>query len=122
MRNAQGGQWFGGERVIIDPEWEVGEQLMKTGYAINGDLIDVFLEDDGAKVLKVMLEREEFVQVGGDEDDLSRNWKGNEAEIRCGKFGELLAQVIGADVGEISLDGRVERCVEWLGGIMVEML
>jgi len=66
--NAQGGRWFGGERVVIDPEWEVSEQKRTTGYAVNGDFIENLLEEDGAKVLKAMLTREE-VSGGGEEFD-----------------------------------------------------
>jgi hypothetical protein len=120
MRNGQVRRWLGGERVIIDPEWEVGEQKRKTGHAVNGDIIELFLEEDGAQVLKAMLEREE---VGDSEEfEGSRRWNGNETMSRCKKIGELLAQVLGVDVEEMSLDMVVEKCVEWLDGIMVEML
>jgi hypothetical protein len=120
MRNAQGARWFGGERVVVDPEWEVGEQKMKSGYAVNGDLLDVFLGEDGALVLKGMLGREE---VSGEEEyEGIRRWNGNEVGSRCEKFGKLLGEVVDGDLAEVGLDERVERCVEWLGGVMVEML
>jgi hypothetical protein len=119
--SAQGGRWFGMERVVIDPEWEDGEHKRKTGYAINGDFIEVFLEEDGAKVLKAMLTRDEI--GGGDKEfDGHRRWNGNEMAERKRRFGELLIQILGEDAEWADLDERVEKCVEWLGGIMVEML
>jgi hypothetical protein len=118
--NAQGSKWFGGVRVIIDPEWEDGEQKRKTGYAVNGDFIEVFLEKDGAMVLKAMLMRKEI--GGSGEFEKHRRWNGNEMVERQRRFGELLIQILGEDAEWADLDERVEKCIEWLGGIMVEML
>lgn len=120
MREAQDGKWFGGERVVIDPEWEGVGSEEKSGYAINGDLIEVFLEEEGVEVLKGMLRRRE-VSAKEEEGEYGK-WNGNEIEERQRRFGELLEKILGEDLAYEDLDERVEKCVEWVGGIMVEML
>lgn len=129
MRAAQGGKWYSGERVIINPDWVEGEEKRKTGYAVNGDFLEVFLEEEGATVLKGMLQRREIgVTAGGGngwDDDYGgsfRRWNGNECEERAKKFGELLMGILGEDVEWDDLEERCEKCMEWLAGVMVEML
>lgn len=129
MRCAQGGKWFGtgDERVIIDPEWVEGEEKRKTGYAINGDFLEIFLKEGGEGVLKGMLTRREGPGgiVGGDwADDYesSRRWNGNEMETRVKRFEYFLEAILGEDVEFDDLEEKVEKCVEWLAGVMVELL
>jgi len=123
MRDAQGGKWFAGERVVIDPEWDDGtRQERKSGYAVNGDFLEVFLEEDGVEVLKEMLVRREVGGASDGETEGWRRWNGNMVEERCKRFGELLTNILGEDAEWADLEERVEKCVEWLGGIMIDML
>ncbi|QDS72385.1 hypothetical protein FKW77_008528 [Venturia effusa] len=132
MRAAQGGKWFGTERVIIDPDWTDGggEDKRRTGYAINGDYLETFLEEGGGTILKDMLTRREvtanIVGGGGNEwteyDESSRKWNGNETEMRIKRFGIFLESILGEDVEFDDLEEKVEKCVVWLAGVMVELL
>lgn len=126
MRRAQGGKWFGGERVIIDPEWVDVDERRKTSYAINGDFLEIFLKEGGEGVLKGMLTRRELpgeiVGDWADDYETSNKWNGNEMETRVQKFGAFLDNILGEDVEFDDLDEKVEKCVGWLAGVMVELL
>ncbi|KAE9988992.1 hypothetical protein EG328_003308 [Venturia inaequalis] len=129
LRAAQGGKWFGtgDDRVVIDPDWVEGEEKRKTGYAINGDYLEIFLKEGGEGVLKGMLTRREGPggNLGGDwadEWESSRRWNGNEMGMRVKRFEVLLEGILGDDVEFDDLAEKVEKCVEWLAGIMVDLL
>lgn len=147
MRAAQGGgKWFGAgdERVIIDPEFiRGGDEKRKTTYAINGDFLDIFLQDGGEGALKRMLSRPEApcanpdgetyagFQDGGDYADNEHDyelyssrskWCGNEVDMRIKRFEVLLDEILGEDVEFDDLGEKVEKCVGWLAGVMVELL
>ncbi|TID20590.1 Cleavage/polyadenylation specificity factor A subunit [Venturia nashicola] len=129
LRVAQGGKWTstGDERIVIDPDWVGGEEKRKTGYAINGDYLEVFLKEGGEAALKGMLTRQEdpvgiISSEWADEWERSRKWNGNEVGMRIKRFEDLLEGILGDDIEFDDLGEKVEKCVEWLAGVMVELL
>jgi hypothetical protein len=110
------------DRLIIDPEWETtGHPQRKSAYAINADVLERFLENDGVDSLKMMLELD-YGEILSDRAGATGRWNGNARLLRVKRFREILANVLGAgEFVEGDLDAYA-KCIAWLRGVLVDML
>jgi hypothetical protein len=111
------------DRFIIDPEWETtGRPRRKSSYAINGDILERFLEPDGVDMLRGILELEESHDSSRGRDATGR-WNGNARRERVRRFKEILLGVTGEEEQtEGDLQMACKKCVGWLREVLVGML